>query len=1142
MKYNYNLLLVLLLFSFTAFAQIPGDEIEIQTIEFDGFPVGSGWLAPREGFFDFTSVDGLDFEKVYIEYKLKCDPTQNPNCGEWDYLSYLKVIEHTGVGLHPSYLIGGPGGLTPATFSYMNDTSWEYVPRYEKTIVYDDPTALVEYQLGSGTVSLDNPLNATLEDSHVQYLFRQSELVAAGVSAGDLTGMQFQVLDNGGEMQNLKISLKATSENELGEDVDLMGFTEVYSKNTQFDGTGWQQLDFTSNFNWDSSSNIIVAISFVGIEGEDQILLNGSNYGWDCSSTASSTDSYFNFNGPDKINVPTTNLGAIQDEITISFWVNGNEEQPQSDSVFDAVDANGNRMVNVHLPWGDQTVYWDAGDDTGYDRINIALTEDQYKDAWNHWAFTKNATTGVMNMYLNGVLLQTGTGLNRPIGAISEFPLGTGQGNADRFYDGKLDDFQIWSKELDATAIAALMQKDVDASHPDYSDLRVHYKFDELTPAHQTPEEISSELSTVYGIPQKRSYNGNHFKNFSPGNQRPNVKFNRNTSSFVINQEIVEDAFPKGLVMVEKYLQTTPGDIPVLNETLYVYPTYENNFVYDVDLSVISSTPVPPDATLTLEQIEYNTTEPGEEVLIPWEIGRYITPYGNGLSLGDDGWTWIFDVTDFQHLFQGDDVHIRAGNFQELLDMKFVFKVGTPPRDLVGIQNVYSGNYGLNTFDEIVINKTVDLDQTAENFILKTTLTGHGFGNGANCGEFCNNTHSVVVNGTEQYSWEIMQECGENPLYPQGGTWMYDRAGWCPGAPATVQNLELTPFINVGTDATVDIDYNIDHDPDGNYITEIFLVEYGTPNFTNDASIEEIIAPNIFKLNTRFNPICGTPIVKIKNTGEAALTSLDISYGVEGGPNYNYEWTGSLPFLEEAIVALPAITMEDYYDGITDFNVSISSPNGQGDEYEFNNSLTSQFEPAPIHTQQMVIDFTTNNRAFENSYAVFDAGGNVLFERDFDDGNTTYTDLINLPPGCYELVVYDTGGDGMNNWPSNHGNGSIIIKNYDGTTITSLERWFGETIKYSFRNDAALNVDEEATVLFAIHPNPTDTVFEISAINTTQAYSLKLYNVAGKLLHDEIVTNTTNHNVDVSRLSTGVYLVYLQSNEGITQVQKLLVN
>lgn len=1143
MKNHYKLLLVLLLFSFSSYSQQPGDEIEIQTIEFDGFPVGEGWLAPREGYFDFTAVDGLEFEKVYIKYKLKCDPTQNPNCGEWDYLSYLKVIEHTGAGLHPSYLIGGQGGLTPPSFSYITDQAWEYTPRYEETITYNDPGAITEYQIGTGTTSISGPFEASQEDSHVQYLFRATELIAAGLTAGDITGLQFDILTAGGEMENVSIAIKPTTETQLTQEIDLSGFTQVYAKNTAFAGTGWQQLDFTSFMNWDGVSNIIVDIAFTGKSGSSDVSLNGNSYVWNCTSQASSTDAYFNFNGPDKIEVPTTNLIDIQDEITISFWVNGNGEQPQSDSVFDAVDADGNRVLNVHLPWDNQRIYWDAGDETGYDRIDVAATAtNEYKNTWNHWAFTKNATTGVMNMYLNGELFHTGTGLNRPIGDIHDFPLGRGQGNSDRFYDGKLDDFRVWSTELDAATIAAWMHKYVDVSHPNYADLKVNYLFDNSTPDYKTLESVSGNNSTTYGVPQLRSYQGKHFKNFATSTTRPNIKFNRNTSNFTIDSQIVVDARPKGKVMVEKYVQTTPGVIPEIEETLYVNPTYYTDYQYDENLVATDSTAVAPDVTLLLEQIPYNTTTPGEEITIPWEIGRYITPYGNSLSLGDDGWTWIFDVTDFQHLFQGDDVHIQAGNFQELLDMKVVFKVGTPPRDLKGIKNLYSGNYSLNTFDENVVNTTVNLDPTADMFSLKTTLTGHGFGTGANCGEFCNNTHKVLVNGVEQYSWEIMQECGENPLYPQGGTWMYDRAGWCPGAPATVQNLDMTPFINIGTDTTIDVDYDIDHDPDGNYVTEIFFVEYGAPNFTNDASLEEIIAPNLFKLNTRFNPICGEPIIKIKNTGEATLTALDITYGVVDGDNYNYQWTGSLAFLEEAIVKLPTIIMDDYYNGVTDFNVVISNPNGQSDGYEYNNTLTSQFETAPIHTQQLVIDFRTNTRPFENSYSIFDTNENIVFERDFDDANTTYSDLINLPPGCYELVVYDTGGDGMNNWPSNHGNGSITLKNLDGTTITILERWFGETIKYSFRNDAVLGTEETSNVVYAIHPNPTNEIFTISTLNTTQSYSLKLYNVSGKLLHEEFVTESTNHIVDVNKLTTGVYMVYLKSNTGETQVHKLLVN
>jgi hypothetical protein len=1143
MKTNYRLLLVFILFSFISFSQQPGDEVEIQTIAFDGYPVGQGWLAPREGFFDFTSLEGLDFEKIYIKYKLKCDPTQNPNCGEWDYLSYLKIIEHTGKGLHPNYYIGGNGGLTPTSFSYMNNTAWNYTPRHEQTIIFDDPSSLSEYPVGNGTQEVQDPFNASLEDSQIQYLFRQSELVASGLTPGDITGMQFNILDAGGEMQHLRIGLKATTQNELQENEVITDFVEVFAKDLAFSDTGWQHIDFPSFFNWDGFSNIILEVAFTGKAGASAVSLSGSTYSWDCASQAATTDAYFNFNGPDKLQVPTTNLSDIENEVTISFWLNGNGEQPQNDSVFDVHDENGNRVLNIHLPWSNQRVYWDAGDASGYDRIdkeadNIA----QFKGVWNHWAFTKNATTGVMNIYLNAELWHTGTGLNKVVGNIANFNLGRGQSNADDFYDGKLDDFQIWSAELDPATIANWMHKDVDASHPNYSALKVNYTFDQITTNYETLEGVLEQQTPLYGVPQLKSFNGKHFKNFTTATTRPNVKFNRNSATYTINTELILDSIAKGKVMVEKYLQLVAGEIPVLDETLYVNPTYYSSYEYDSNLIATDSIAVAPDVTLVLEQIEYNTTVPGEEVLVPWEIGRYITPYGNGLSLGDNGWTWIFDVTDFQHLFQGDDVHIQAGNFQELLDLKVVFKVGTPSRELLGIQSLYSGNYSLNSFDDLVVNTTVPLNPEAEMFSVKSTLTGHDFGAGNNCGEFCNNTHRVLVNGEEQYSWQIMQECGENPLYPQGGTWMYDRAGWCPGMPATVQNLDITPFINVGVDTTTDIDYNIDQDPYGNYVTEIFFVEYGSPNFSNDASLEEIIAPNIFKLNTRFNPTCGEPVIRIKNSGENLLESVTVTYGVPGETPYSYTWTGALAFLEEAVIILPAIEVGNYYQGSTSFEVSLSEPNGDVDQYEFNNSLTSEFEPAPIHQEQLVIEFKTNNRPFENSYKVFDTAGTIMFERDFDDSNTTYTDLINLPPGCYELVVYDTGGDGMNNWPSNHGNGIIRLKNLSGSTITLLQRWFGETIKYIFRNDAALSTEDQVNSLFSVYPNPTDNAFTVSLVNSSDPFSMEVFNISGMSIYKEEEMSPTNNSVDVSNYSSGVYLLYLKTANGNTQVKKLIVN
>lgn len=1120
----------------------PGDTIMIQTFEFEGYPVGSGWLSPRDGTFDFSAVDGLEFNKVFMHYTLKCDPSQSPACGEWDYLSYIKVMEHTGIGYHPSYKVGGEGGFTPSEYPYMNDVSWKYQSRIEETIVYGDPNELTEYEVGNGNAVLNNPFDASLTDSRSYYMFRADELSTAGLSAGEITGLQFNIQDAGDIMNRLNIRLKETTDSELSQDIDQTSFTTVYSKDTEFSSTGWEQVDFSEYFTWDGTSNILVDIYFDGEHGTNGTAVFGDNYSWNCAAISNSTDMFLNFNGPDILTLPVENLSSIDQEISISFWLNGNVEQPQKDAVFEAKNENSERVLNVHLPWNNSRIYWDAGPGNYVDRIEKdSDSVQQIKGTWNHWTFTKEPSIAKMSIFLNGELWHSSTGKFAPIGVIDSLLLGKGIGGRD-FYDGKIDDFTIWSTTLDQATIAEWMNKDIDDAHPQYDQLLAYYKFNEEED-YITSDEITGDLVTMRGVPQRMHYRGERFKSFITSQNRPNVKFTRHTSTFTINTEMVVDSFPQGETMVEIYVQENAGETPILDETIFVYPPYYNNYVYDENGIATDSTYVDPDETLVLEMIEYNTSEPGVEILIPWEVGRFITPYGNNLSLDSDGWTWVYDVTDFQHLFH-DQVHFKAGNFQELLDMKLYFVEGTPPRDLIDIKSIYSTNTSLNNFDNVIVDTTIDLLSQAKMFSLKTTLTGHGFGSGADCGEFCPNIHSIDVNGNEEYSWQIIQECGENPLYPQGGTWFYDRAGWCPGMPGEQQNFNLTPFINVGTDTQVEVDYDIEHDPDGNYITEIFFVSYDEPNFTHDASIEEIIAPNDFKLNGRYNPICANPIIRIKNTGSSNLTTVLIEYGVEGGPLNNYLWEGNLAFLEEEVVYLPSMDSDDFYGSAsTTFKVELSQPNGVNDEYIHNNINTAQFSYAPIHDYQIVIWFKTNNRPWENSYEIRDANENVVFEKDDFEANTQYVDTLNLEPGCYEFIAYDTEGDGMYNWPSNAGNGIVQIKKKDGTVVENLEKWFGEYLRYNFLNTAApVAVNDIEFSNFKLWPNPSSGKFSLQANSLDGVLNVSVKNLMGNEVYREVLNNRTPHihQLNLSSLANGIYLVNIES-EGLNSYMKIII-
>ena len=80
-------------------------------------------------------------------------------------------------------------------------------------------------------------------------------------------------------------------------------------------------------------------------------------------------------------------------------------------------------------------------------------------------------------------------------------------------------------------------------------------------------------------------------------------------------------------------------------------------------------------------------------------------PYGINLTLGPDGWAWVFDVTDYAPLLK-DSVELQCGNWQELLDLKFAFIEGTPPRDVENVTAFWKGIHYLNNWDATILPQT----------------------------------------------------------------------------------------------------------------------------------------------------------------------------------------------------------------------------------------------------------------------------------------------------------------------------------------------------------------------------------------------------------------------------------------------------
>ncbi|MBD1945095.1 LamG domain-containing protein [Coleofasciculus sp. FACHB-64] len=138
-------------------------------------------------------------------------------------------------------------------------------------------------------------------------------------------------------------------------------------------------------------------------------------------------------------------------EITCSFWAYGGEALPQGNSVIEVWCANNQRILNVHLPWSNSAVYFDCGNNdphvNNFDRLAKHIDAADCKGKWTHWAFTKNATTGAMKIYLNGKLWHQATNRTMPIPPAAKAGLGRSLGGSQLFYPGRLAEVQLWSRE-----------------------------------------------------------------------------------------------------------------------------------------------------------------------------------------------------------------------------------------------------------------------------------------------------------------------------------------------------------------------------------------------------------------------------------------------------------------------------------------------------------------------------------------------------------------------------------------------------------------------------------------------------------------------------------------------------------------------
>lgn len=1111
-------IIAILTFSIQLNAQTAGDTIKVQTFSFES--------TTRDTIIEFPSIlNASEIERIWMKYTMRCKGgvvssggQSDIGCGGWDYSCNTYITDSSRIDSLKQTINDYEVYHFPSSDSvYSLEPTYSYVQTDYMDVSVQNMASEQSFGLNTGATTSYNVFYSTEDGGRTFILLSATDLNNSGVQVGDIDALSLSSVAVSAFDARLSIKLKNVNFNSLQNRAlqDLEGGQELV--NNQFSILyGENKFFFESPFMWTGGS-ILIEVNSKGYSAINQWITNGSVSG---EGITSGLNDYGRFIPGSYIEVSNFNGISGNNSRTIEAWIKA--EEGNKNIVFWGSNETGERYTFRTMSDGRLRIEVSGGYTIG--------TTSVIDGQWHHIATTFEGTTlSDVKFYVDGQLDPISEINSISVNSNLNLPVEISRGLYNRWWNGEIDEIKIWSAALSASTINEHMHMIPVDSHPNIDALELYYSFNDYSIT-ITDESGNNRTGTIIGeLPKFGHQYTQHFYQFEEVEIVPQVTLYQGDYSLIGSNSTVYDTLLNEPYIIE--LNTWVPQYGTFNsdiEKTYTsyYPKY--NAYYDNNGLLLNELISSNTISLQPEVINYYKRLPSKV-----ELMSFVTPYGNNLDLGAEGKTWWFDVTDYLPILQSSKrLSIeRGGEWQEEMDISFYYVYGTPVRDVFDLRQIWkvdSRSYADISENKYFDKVNVPIAPNTNYSKIRSAITGHG-----QQGEFIPRIHSLSLdNGNQEYSWSVWKECSENPVYPQGGTWIYDRAGWCPGMATDVYEWDATNSI---VNDTLIVDYYVANAPGtSNYIVNHQLVTYGEFNHNLDARLEDIQAPTQEVVYARINPACTTPSVTVTNTGATTITSLKLNYSVNGGQPEEYTWEGVLESLEKATIDLPVtnLTWANVSSStVNQFEAQIIEVNGGLDDYSLNDSRTSSFYSTDVLENTVVLRFKTNNAANESSYKLFDSEGSVVFANGLFSNNTLYSDTLHLQNGCYRLEVYDSGDDGISFWANSDGNGFFQIRGENSVTYKVFEPDFGGDISYEFNVVGSLGVEELKNQSFNIYPNPVkgSLIMETADMND---FSWEIIDVDGRILKNGQVSsgNYVSTMVDVSDIDSGLFLMRITAD------------
>lgn len=550
-----------------------------------------------------------------------------------------------------------------------------------------------------------------------------------------------------------------------------------------------------------------------------------------------------------------------------------------------------------------------------------------------------------------------------------------------------------------------------------------------------------------------------------------------------------------------------------------------------------------PDSLLTahwdyLDHITLRRKGGTKGAVLNYELGRMLTPYGSVYNKGWS-WKWQVDVTDFAPWLRDsvEIVYTHTGYENNTvgwaLTIDFEIVSGPPVVTPLGIVPLWNKGYKYGNPKEKIEDSLLPVRYTsgpgAGISRIRIQHTGHGMDRPRGCSEFCSRWRDLKLDGNLIDHRNMWKDCGGNPLYPQGGTWIYDRAYWCPG------DLQVPDVLDVFTkpgqhEVALEMEpYTATDNIQAVENISAYLFQYSAPRQKTDVAVEAIMVPSDEQRFFRLNPASTTPRISIRNLGADPLRTLTIVYGTEGFEKKTFRWKGYLPFNKTEELLLPGAILEK--DGINSFSVVLNNPNGKKDAWPADNAMQATFTAPVKLPAAFVVQLLTNNKPKDNRVYLVNTKLDTIFQKTPAqlEARTVYTDTIRLAEGTYSLYLTDSAGDGLEFWAEpRNGDGYLRLFDLKGNLIHAFESDCGNGEMLSFKAVPGFVPDTSLPKhAFSLYPRSVTDQTQLSVVSNRLSNMTVVITVDGVIWqkHEYKAIKNAVFSYDLTHLPTGRIVV-----------------